>query len=57
MQHPLNAHHVALGLLEQDCVIDVLKAQLGLVVGGLVLKEVSLKVVQFVVVLFVKEGL
>lgn len=57
MQNPLNAHHVALGLLQQDRVINMLDTKLGLVVVGLVLKEISLKVITLVLVLVVKEGL
>ena len=57
MQYPLNAHHVALGLLQQDRVINMLDTKLGLVVVGLVLKEISLKVITLVLVLVVKEGL
>ena len=57
MEYPLNAHHVALGLLQQNRVVSVLNTKLGLVVVGLVIKEVSLKVITLVLVLVVKEGL
>ena len=55
VQYPLNAHHIALGLLQQHRVIDVVNTKLGLVVVGLVFKEISLKVITLVLVLFVKE--
>ena len=57
MQYPLNAHHIALGLLQQHRVVNVVNPKLGLVVVGLVLKEISFKVITLALVLFVEEGL
>ena len=57
MQDPLNADNVTLCLFQQCSLVNTVNAKLGLVVGRLVLKEVTLKVILCCLVLFVEERL